>query len=221
MKGDPAGGLGLVYDSLMTGSPDEPSTEYGLIAEWVSYPPDYSSVTFGINPKARFQDGTPITPEDVIFSFNGQKQAHPRAAFYYKNVVKAEKTGDNEVTFTFDVKGNRELPQIVGQLKVVPKAFWDGKATDGSPRDITKTSMEIPVGSGAYRIKSFDAGRSITYERVKDYWAKDLPIMQGPVEFRRVQADLLPRPHACLRGIQVGQARLLDGKHRQCVGHGL
>jgi microcin C transport system substrate-binding protein len=183
VKGDPAGGLGLVYDSLMAGSPDEPSTEYGLIAEWVSYPPDFSSVTFGINPKARFQDGTPITPEDVIFSFDGQKQAHPRAAFYYKNVVKAEKTGDNEVTFTFDVKGNRELPQIVGQLMVVPKAFWEGKGADGSPRDITKTSMEIPVGSGAYRIKSFDAGRSITYERVKDYWAKDQPIAKGQWNF--------------------------------------
>ncbi|MCZ7596452.1 MAG: extracellular solute-binding protein [Hyphomicrobium sp.] len=183
VKGDPAGGLGLIYDSLMTGSPDEPSSEYGLIAEWVSYPPDFSSVTFGINPKARFQDGSPITPEDVVFSFEAQKKAHPRAAFYYKNVVKAEKTGDNEVTFTFDVKGNRELPQIVGQLMIVPKKFWEGTGPDGQPRDITKTSMEIPVGSGVYRIKSFDAGRSITYERVKDYWAKDLPIAKGQWNF--------------------------------------
>jgi microcin C transport system substrate-binding protein len=183
VKGDPAGGLGLIYDSLMTGSPDEPSTEYGLIAEWVSYPPDFSSVTFGINPKARFQDGSPITPEDVVFSFEAQKKAHPRAAFYYKNVVKAEKTGDNEVTFTFDVKGNRELPQIVGQLSVLSKKFWEGTGPDGQPRDITKTSMEIPVGSGVYRIKSFDAGRSITYERVKDFWAKDLPVSKGQWNF--------------------------------------
>ena len=114
----------------MADSPDEPSAEYGLIAEWVSFPSDYSSVTFGINPKARFHDGTPITPEDVIFSFEGQKKAHPRTAFYYKNVVKAEKTGEHEVTFTFDVKGNRELPQIVGQLSVLPKQLLGGQGRE-------------------------------------------------------------------------------------------
>ena len=167
----------------MASSPDEPSSEYGLVAEWVSYPPDFSSVTFGINPKARFHDGSPITPEDIIFSFDAQKKAHPRMAFYYKNVVKAEKTGDNEVTFTFDVKGNRELPQIVGQLSVLSKKFWEGTGADGQPRDIMKSSLEIPVGSGAYRVKSFDAGRSITYERVKDYWAKDEPVAKGQYNF--------------------------------------
>ena len=167
----------------MASSPDEPSSEYGLVAEWVSYPPDFSSVTFGINPKARFQDGSPITPEDIIFSFDAQKKAHPRMAFYYKNVIKAEKTGDNEVTFTFDVKGNRELPQIVGQLSVLSKKFWEGTGADGQPRDIMKSTLEIPVGSGAYRVKSFDAGRSITYERVKDYWAKDEPVGKGQYNF--------------------------------------
>ena len=167
----------------MASSPDEPSSEYGLVAEWVSYPPDFSSVTFGINPKARFHDGSPITPEDIIFSFDAQKKAHPRMAFYYKNVVKAEKTGDNEVTFTFDVKGNRELPQIVGQLSVLSKKFWEGTGADGQPRDIMKSTLEIPVGSGAYRVKSFDAGRSITYERVKDYWAKDEPVAKGQYNF--------------------------------------
>ena len=183
VKGDPAAGLGLIYDSLMTGSPDEPSTEYCLICEWVSYPADYSSVTFGLNPKARFNDGSPITPEDVIFSLEALKKAHPRMAFYYKNVVKAEKTGPNEVTFTFDTKNNRELPQIVGQLTVLPKKWWDAKGADGEPRDITKSSLEVPLGSGAYRIKSFDPGRTITYERVKDYWAKDLPVQKGQYNF--------------------------------------
>lgn len=183
VKGDPAAGLGLIYDSLMTTSPDEPSAEYCLVCEWVSYPDDYSSVTFGLNPKARFNDGSPITPEDVIFSFEAQKKAHPRMAFYYKNVVKAEKTGENEVTFTFDSKGNRELPQIVGQLTVMPKTWWEATGADGQPRDVTKSSLEIPLGSGAYRIKSFDPGRSIVYERVKDYWAKDLPVMKGQYNF--------------------------------------
>jgi microcin C transport system substrate-binding protein len=187
VKGVPASSLGLIFDSLMTNSPDEPSAQYGLIAEWVSFPPDYSTVTFGINPKARFQDGTPITPEDVIFSFEGQKKAHPRTAFYYKNVVKAEKTGEHEVTFTFDVKGNRELPQIVGQLSVVPKSFWETKGANGEQRDITKTTMEVPIGSGAYKVKEFDAGRSITYERVKDYWANDLPVSKGQWNFDEIK----------------------------------
>jgi microcin C transport system substrate-binding protein len=187
VKGDPASGLGLIYDALLTSSPDEPSTEYAQIAEWVSHPDDYSSVTFGLRPEARWHDGEPITPEDVIFSLEAQKKAHPRYAFYYKNVVKAEKTGEHEVTFTFDVKGNRELPQIVGQIMVLPKHFWEGKGPDGQPRDITKTTMEIPLGSGAYKIKSFDAGRSITYERVKDYWAKDLPISKGQWNFDEIK----------------------------------
>jgi microcin C transport system substrate-binding protein len=149
VKGDPAGGLGLIYDSLMANSPDEPSSEYCLICDWVSYPADYSSVTFGLNPKARFNDGSPITPEDVIFSLEAQKTANPRTAFYYKNVVKAEKTGDNEVTFTFEGKGNRELPQIVGQLTIIPKTWWEATGADGQKRDITKSSLEIPLGSAA------------------------------------------------------------------------
>lgn len=183
VKGDPAGGLGLLYDSLMTGSPDEPSAEYCLICEWMSYPDDFSSVTFGLNPKARFQDGSPITPEDVIFSLEAQKKANPRSAFYYKNVVKAEKTGEHEVTFTFDSKGNRELPLIVGQLTVIPKKWWEANGADGQPRDITKSSLEVPLGSGVYRVKSFDPGRTITYERVKDYWAQDLPVRKGQYNF--------------------------------------
>jgi microcin C transport system substrate-binding protein len=187
VRGDPAASLGLIYDSLLAPSPDEPSSEYALIAEWVSYPPDFSSVTFGINPQARFHDGTPITPEDVIYSLDALKKAHPRNAFYYKNVIKAEKTGEREVTFTFDVKGNRELPQIVGQLSVLPKAFWEGKRPDGEQRDVTKTTMEIPLGSGAYRVKSFDPGRTIVYERVKDYWAKDLPVAKGQWNFDEVK----------------------------------
>jgi microcin C transport system substrate-binding protein len=140
-------------------------------------------VKFGLRPEARWHDGTPITPEDVIFSLEALKKAHPRNAFYYKNVVKAEKTGEHEVTFTFDSKGNRELPQIVGQLTVLPKHWWDAKGANGAPRDITKSSLEMPLGSGPYRVKSVDPGRGITYERVKDYWAKDLPVSKGQWNF--------------------------------------
>ena len=172
-------GLGLVTESLMAPSLDEPSTQYGLIAEAASYPDDYSSVTFRLRKEARFQDGQPVTPEDVVFSLEKQKEVSPLAAQYYKNVIKTEKTGDNEVTFTFDVKGNRELPQIMGQLDIIPKHFWTGTGKDGKPRDISKSTLEPPIGTGPYKIKSFDAGRSIVFERDPNYWAKDLPVSVG------------------------------------------
>ena len=113
LKGEPAQGLTLLYDSLLTGSADEPDSAYGLIAESVSYPDDFSSATFKLRPQARFHDGKPITPQDVIFSLGALKEASPRYRIYYKNVVAAEQTGEQLVTFRFDVKGNRELPLIV------------------------------------------------------------------------------------------------------------
>jgi microcin C transport system substrate-binding protein len=182
-KGVKAAGLNLIFDSLFVSSPDEPSTEYGLIAECASYPDDYSSVTFKLRPEAKFNDGTPITPEDVIFSFEQFKKVNPFYAFYYKNVAKAEKTGDHEVKFTFDVKGNRELPMIVGELNVVSKAYWEGKDAQGKQRNLAETTVEPPLGNGVYKIKSVDTGRKIVYERVADYWAKDLPVMRGQYNY--------------------------------------
>lgn len=186
-KGVKAAGLGMIYDSLMAASSDEPSTEYGLIAECVTYPDDFSSATFKLRPAAKFHDGKPVTAEDVIFTFDQLKKVNPFYAFYYKNVVKAEKTGDHAVTFTFDSKGNRELPMIVGELSVLPKHFWDGKTASGDARDLDKTTVEPPLGSGAYKIKSFETSRKITYERVADYWAKDLPVMRGQYNFDTVE----------------------------------
>jgi microcin C transport system substrate-binding protein len=182
-KGVKAAGLSLMFDSLFASSPDEPETQYGLIAECASYPDDFSSVTFKLRPEAKFNDGTPVTPEDVIFSFDELKKVNPFYAFYYKNVSKAEKTGDHEVKFTFDVKGNRELPLIVSQLSIVSKAYWEGKDANGKQRTLGETTVEPPLGNGVYKIKSVDTGRSISYERVKDYWAKDLPVMRGQYNF--------------------------------------
>jgi microcin C transport system substrate-binding protein len=187
VKGSAAIGLTLIYDSLMTSSPDEPSTEYGLIAEWVTFPEDFSSATFQLRSGARFHDGKPITPEDVIFSLDAIKGASPNFAYYYKNVVKAEKSGENRVTFSFDVKGNRELPMIIGELPIVPKHFWEGTGANGERRDLGKSSLEIPLGSGPYRIKEVDAGRTIAYERVKDWWAKDLPASKGQWNFDEIR----------------------------------
>jgi microcin C transport system substrate-binding protein len=187
VKGNAAAGLGLIYDTLLTHSPDEASAAYGLIAEWVTYPADFSNATFQLREGARFHDGKPITADDVIFSLEAIKKASPNFAFYYKNVVKAEKTGPNSVTFTFDIKGNRELPMIVGEMPVLPKHYWQGTSANGEPRDLSKTTLDVPLGSGPYRVKEVDTGRSITYERVKDWWAKDLPVSKGQWNFDEIR----------------------------------
>jgi microcin C transport system substrate-binding protein len=189
VKGELEGSIMRVFDTLTTPATDEISSEYGLLAEAVSYPEDFSSVTYRLRPQARFNDGAPVTPEDVIFSFQTFKANSPMYARYWHNVVKAEKTGDHEVTFTFDQKGNRELPQIVGQLAVLPKHWWEGAGTDGRKRDVTATTLEPPLGSGPYRLKSFEAGRYAVYERVPNYWGKDLPVNRGTNNFGEIRVD--------------------------------
>ena len=188
-KGEPAAGLGFAVESLMADSLDEPSTSYGLIAEWASYPEDYSSVTFKLRDEARWHDGKKITPEDVIYSLEVNKAANPRMGLYYKNASRAEATGENEVTFYFDVKNNRELPMIMGQLTILPKHYWTGKDASGNQRDPMKTTLEPPLGSGAYRIKDVKPGRSISYERVTDYWGKDLPVNAGQWNFDEIRFE--------------------------------
>ncbi|RDI59403.1 extracellular solute-binding protein [Microvirga subterranea] len=189
VKGSPEQGLGLVYETLTTASLDEPSTSYGLLAEAFSYPEDYGFVTFRLRPQARWHDGKPVTADDVIFSFDTLKANSPTYAFYYANVTKAEKTAEREVKFTFNQTGNRELPQIMGQLLVLPKHWWEGTAPDGRKRDVTQTTLEPPLGSGPYRIKSFEAGRNATYERVKDYWGADLNVNVGQNNFDEIRYE--------------------------------
>lgn len=189
LKGVSAAGAGQIYDQLMETSLEEHSTAYGLLAEWVTYPEDFSSATFKLRDEARWQDGKPVTPEDVIFSLAALKNGHPFYAQYYKNVTKAEKTGDRLVTFSFDSKNNRELPMIVGELTILPEHYWTGKDANGNPRDIGKTTLEPPLGSGPYRISDVKAGRSLTLERVKDYWAKDLPVKKGQDNFDEIRYE--------------------------------
>ncbi|MBT9291745.1 extracellular solute-binding protein [Hyphomicrobiaceae bacterium 22] len=188
-KGNVAAGIGLIYDSLMTSAYDEISTEYGQIAEAVKYPDDFAWVTFRLRPEARWHDGQPLTAEDVVWSFNKLKEFSPQQAFYYRHVVSAEASGPGEVTFRFDEKGNRELPQIVGQLSVMPKHWWEGVGPDGQKRDIGKTTLEPPLGGGAYKIKSFDPGKRVVYERVKDYWAQSLPVSIGQNNFDEIRYE--------------------------------
>lgn len=189
VKGNLAIGDTLIFDTLMTGALDEPASEYGLLAEGVSYPDDRSSVTYRLRPQARWDDGEPVTPDDVIFSFNAFKENHPAYSAYYQHVVKAARTGDHDVTFTFDAAGNRELPQIVGQIMVLPKHWFEATDKDGHRRDVTSTTLEKPLGSGAYRIKEFVPGRSITYERNPNYWGKDLPVNVGRHNFDEIRYE--------------------------------
>jgi microcin C transport system substrate-binding protein len=183
LKGTPAAGLTLLFETLMTSSFDEPFTYYGLIAEAVETPEDRSWVKFTLNPNARWHDGQPITPEDVIFSFEAlTTKGHPMYRSYYANVVKAEKTGEREVTFTFEGGVNRELPLIMGQLPVLPKHYYENL-------DFEKTSLKQPIGSGPYKIKSFEPGRSIVYERVPDYWGTDLPVNRGRYNYDQIRYE--------------------------------
>ena len=183
LKGDLEGGIALLYDTLTTESLDEPFTSYGLLAEALRVAPDLGSVTYRLRETAKWHDGVAITPEDVVWSFETFKANSPFYAAYYQTVAKAEATGPREVTFTFSETGNRELPQVIGQLRVLPKHWWMAKDAQGRPRNVAETTLEPPLGSGPYKLEKFDPGRSATYTRVADYWGKDLPVNAGRNNF--------------------------------------
>ncbi len=189
VKGTLAAGVDLIYERLMAPALDEVSTEYGLLAEAVSHPADFSTVTYRLRAGPKWHDGKPVTPEDVIFSFEAYKKHHPQLSAYYRHVTRVEKTGEREITFIFDGPGNRELPQIIGQFNVLPKHWWEGTDAAGRKRDVSATTLEVPLGSGAYRIKEFAAGRTIAYERVKDHWGKDLNVSVGRDNFDELRYE--------------------------------
>ncbi len=183
IKGDPATGILFTFEPLMTSPEDDISAEYGLIAKSVEVPDDLSYVIYNLRPEARFHDGTPITADDVIFSFNTLKQkGAPFYRFYYADIAKVEELGRHRVKFHFTGPPNRELPQITGQLTVLSRAYWE-------KHDFSKTTLKPPLGSGPYRVKSFEPGRYVVYERVKDYWGADLPIRRGTNNFDTIRFD--------------------------------
>lgn len=188
-KGEVATGIGLIYETLMTASLDEVNTSYGLLAEAMKVADDYGAVTFRMNPKARWHDGMPVTAEDVVWSFEKSKELSPVYAQYYANVTSSEVTAPGEVTFTFDMTGNRELPHILGQLMVMPQHWWEGTDANGKQRNLGESTLEPPLGSGPYKIASFEAGRSVTYSRVDDYWAKDHPTQIGSNNFDEIRYE--------------------------------
>ncbi|HEC90125.1 MAG TPA: ABC transporter substrate-binding protein, partial [Alphaproteobacteria bacterium] len=177
IKGVAAAGLDLTFDRLLKRGRNEPFTLYGLIAESVSTPDDRSSVTFTINPQARFHDGTPITADDVIFSVKTlREKGRPNHRLYYKQVIRMERLGARKVKLVFKDASNRELPLIMGLMPILSRRYYQ-------KHEFEKTTLTPPLGSGPYRVKAVDQGRSVTYERVADYWARDLAVNKGQYNF--------------------------------------
>ena len=183
LKGVPAAGVGLIYESLMTRAFDEPDAMYGLIAESAEYPEDRSWVAFTIRAQARWWDQSPITADDVVFSFETLKsKGHPQYRVLYRDIAKVEALAPNRVKFTFKPGENRDLPVIAASMPVLSKAYWQA-------REFEKTILDPPLSSGPYRIAKVDPGRSITYRRDPDYWGRDLGVIRGRYNFDRIRFD--------------------------------
>ncbi|HPF58645.1 MAG TPA: extracellular solute-binding protein [Candidatus Competibacteraceae bacterium] len=198
IKGESAAGISQLFESLMTSSADEPFSEYGLIAESVEIPDDRSSVMFTIRPQAKFNDGSPVTADDVLFSFETLKsKGSPFFRFYYANIAKAEKLDRWQVKFTFTPGKNQELPLIMGQMPVLSKKYWE-------TRDFEATTLDIPVGSGPYRIERFEPGRFIVYVRDENYWGKDLPVNRGQYNIGRLRYDYYRDVTVALEAFKAG-----------------
>lgn len=199
LKGVAAAGLSRLFDTLTAHSDDEAFSEYGLLAETIEIPEDRSWVSYVLRAQARFHDGSPVTVEDVIFTLNVLKtKGHPFYRAYYANVTKAEKVGERKVKFSFSGGYNRELPLIVGQLPVLPKAYWKN-------RDFSKTTLQAPLGSGPYTVSSVDPGRSITYRRNPDYWAADLAVNVGRNNFDVIRHDYYRDSTVALEAFKAGE----------------
>jgi microcin C transport system substrate-binding protein len=206
IKGNLAAAAAQIYETLMAKSQDEIVTEYGLLAEAAAHPDDCSWVIYRLRKEARWHDGKPVTPEDVIFSLETLKKQSPFYGAYYRHVVKAEKSGERDIKFTFDGPGNRELPTIVGEVPVLPKHWWEGTDEQGRKRDISLTTLEKPLGSGPYRIKDFVAGRSVVLERVKDYWGANLPVRIGQNNFDEMRFEYYRDSNVALEAFKADQA---------------
>lgn len=206
IKGSLAPAATQIYETLMAKSQDEVVTEYGLLAEAAAHPDDFSWVIYRLRKEARWHDGKPVTPEDVIFSLETLKKLSPFYGAYYRHVVKVEKTGDRDIRFTFDGPGNRELPTIVGEIPVLPKHWWEGTDEQGRKRDISTTTLEKPLGSGPYRIKEFVAARTIVLERVRDYWGASLPVRVGQNNFDEMRFEFFRDNLVALEAFKADQA---------------
>jgi len=199
IKGAAASGMReYVYETLLARSYDEPFSLYGLIAESVETPEDRSSVTFQIRPGARFADGTPVTPDDVLFSWSLLKsKGRPNHRTYYAKVAAAEKLGERGVKFTFAGGGDREMPLIMGLMPVLPRHALTEESFE-------KTSFDKPVASGPYVVSEVSPGASIVFKRNPDYWGRNLPIMRGQFNFDTIRIDYYRDSTAMMEAFRKG-----------------
>ena len=203
------------YESLLTRSDDEPFTLYGLIAESIELPPDRAFVTFHLHREAKFSDGNPITPEDVLFSHAVLKEkGWPYHRSHYGKVAKAEKIGERSVRFTFAAAGDREVPLLIGLMPILPRHKLDAESFE-------RTTLEPPIGSGPYTIARVDAGRSITYRRNPDWWAQTLPAMRGRFNFEEIRVEYFRDASSLFEAFKAGEVdiRIEDDPGRWVEGY--
>ncbi len=204
LKGDAAQGMQFVFDSLMTRAEDEPDAVYGLVAKSAQVADDKMSVTFHLRPEAKFSDGTPVTAEDVVFSFKALKeQGHPQFRISMQDVEKAEALDDRTVKYTFKGDLVRDLPLIVAQLPILSKNYYKNKK-------FSEPSLDPPIGSGPYKVANFDPGRNINYQRRDDYWAKDLPVNRGRFNFDRLRYEYFRDRTIELENLKAGNFDLRE-----------
>lgn len=199
LRGTPAVGLGNLYDTLLKESSDEGSAEYVHLAAEIELPADRLWVAFTLNEQARWHDGRPVTAEDVVWTFNTLRSSgRPTYRGYWADVRDCVAEGPRRVVFRFSSAENRELPLILGQLPVLPKHFWEG-------RDFSRPLLEAPLGSGPYRVERFETGRGIIYQRVENYWARDLPTMRGTNNWDRIRYEYYRDTTVAFEAFKAGQ----------------
>jgi len=200
LKGEPAQGLGLLYDSLLVGSPDEIDAAYGLIAETIEYPEDRTWAIFNLRPEARFSDGVPITAEDVVFTWRVlMEKGAPIYQIQLQDVEGVEALGERRVKFTFrEGAATRDLPALAGSLSILPKHYYDTV-------EFGDSTLVPPVGSGQYQVAEVQPGRTIRYCRVDDYWGADLPVNIGSGNFDCFVYEYFADNTAAFEALKVGQ----------------
>jgi microcin C transport system substrate-binding protein len=199
LRGTATEAVGQVWDTLLRANADEPASAYGLLAESVVVAPDKKSVTFTLRPEAKFQDGTPVTAEDVKWTFETLlSQARPYYKAYYADVDHVTTQGERAVTFVFKTDQNRELPMILGEMPVLPEHWWKG-------RDFSTPLTDPPLGSGPYKVGDFAFGRSITLDRVPNYWGANLPTAKGLSNFDHITTEYFRDATVAMEAFKAGQ----------------
>ncbi len=204
IKGDPAQGMALLFDSLMTRAYDEPDAVYGLVAHSAKLEPDRSGVTFYMRPEATFADGSPVTAADVIFTYETLKRdGRPIYNAMLSDVEEAEALDDHTVRFTFNGPGKRRLPMMIAQLPILSKAHYQ-------ERPFNESTLEPPLGSGPYEIVDFKQGRFVTLRRRDDYWGWELPVNQGRYNFGELRYEYFRDRTAELEALKAGEFDLRE-----------